>query len=330
MDLFAILRDGFLAMIGPVTAAYAISAIGLNLQFGYAGLLNFGHVAFMMVGAYGSAITVEAGGPFWLGIIVGILLAVVLGLLLGIPTLRLRADYFAITSIAAAEVLRLVIRSGWAEPVTNGVFGIQGTARTFFNLNPFTGGETYGLGSWLVTGRRLWVMIVGWLLVVFFILLTRRLIYSPWGRVLKAVREDEDATRSLGKNVFSYKLQALMIGGGIAAVAGILLAVDQQNVTPDAYLPRVTFILYVMVILGGAGTILGPVVGALIFQFLFFTFDAFMASAQAEISWVNDLLTPAQAGQIKWVLVGVGLMLLMIYRPQGVLGSREEVLIDAR
>jgi branched-chain amino acid transport system permease protein len=144
------------------------------------------------------------------------------------------------------------------------------------------------------------------------------------------VREDEDATRSLGKNVFSYKLQALMIGGGIAAVAGILLAVDQQNVTPDAYLPRVTFILYVMVILGGAGTILGPVVGALIFQFLFFTFDAFMASAQAEISWVNDLLTPAQAGQIKWVLVGVGLMLLMIYRPQGVLGSREEVLIDAR
>jgi branched-chain amino acid transport system permease protein len=330
MDLFAILRDGFLAMIGPVTAAYAVSAIGLNLQFGYAGLLNFGHVAFMMVGAYGSAITVEAGGPFWLGIIVGILLAVLLGLLLGIPTLRLRADYFAITSIAAAEVLRLVIRSSWAEPVTNGVFGIQGAARTFFNLNPFTGGETYGLGSWLVTGRRLWVMIVGWLLVVFFILLTHRLIHSPWGRVLKAVREDEDATRSLGKNVFAYKLQALMIGGGIAAVAGILLAIDQQNVTPDAYLPRVTFILYVMVILGGAGTILGPVVGALIFQFLFFTFDAFMASAQAEISWVNDLLTPAQAGQIKWVLVGVGLMLLMIYRPQGVLGSREEALIDAR
>lgn len=330
MDLFAILRDGFLAMIGPVTAAYAVSAIGLNLQFGYAGLLNFGHVAFMMVGAYGSAITVEAGGPFWLGIIVGILLAVLLGLLLGIPTLRLRADYFAITSIAAAEVLRLVIRSSWAEPVTNGVFGIQGTARTFFTLNPFTGGETYGLGSWLVTGRRLWVMIIGWLLVVLFILLTRRLIHSPWGRVLKAVREDEDATRSLGKNVFSYKLQALMIGGGIAAVAGILLAVDQQNVTPDAYLPRVTFILYVMVILGGAGTILGPVVGALIFQFLFFTFDAFMASAQAEISWINDLLTPAQAGQIKWVLVGVGLMLLMIYRPQGILGSREEVLIDAR
>jgi len=330
MDLFAILRDGFLAMIGPVTAAYAISAIGLNLQFGYAGLLNFGHVAFMMVGAYGSAITVDAGGPFWLGIIVGILLAVLLGLLLGIPTLRLRADYFAITSIAVAEVLRLVIRSSWAEPVTNGVFGIQGTARSFFDLNPFTGGQTYGLGRWLVTGRRLWVMIIGWLLVLFFILLTRRLMNSPWGRVLKAVREDEDATRSLGKNVFSYKLQALMIGGGIGAVAGILLAIDQQNVTPDAYLPRVTFILYVMVILGGAGTILGPFVGALIFQFLFFTFDAFMASAQAEISWVNDLLTPAQAGQIKWVLVGVGLMGLMIYRPQGILGSREEVLIDAR
>lgn len=330
MDVLGILRDGFLAMIGPVAAAYAISAIGLNLQFGYAGLLNFGHVAFMMIGAYGSAITVEAGGPFWLGIIVGILLAVLLGLLLGIPTLRLRADYFAITSIAVAEVLRLVIRSSWAEPVTNGVFGIQGTAKAFFDLNPFSGGDTYGIGNWLVTGRRLWIMIIGWILVVLFVLLTRRLIDSPWGRVLKAVREDEDATRSLGKNVFAYKLQALMIGGGIAAVAGILLAIDQQNVTPDAYLPRVTFILYVIVILGGAGTILGPVVGALIFQFLFFTFDAFMASAQADIGWVNDLFTPAQAGQIKWVLVGVGLMVLMIYRPQGVLGSREEVLIDAR
>lgn len=330
MDALEILRDGFLAMIGPVAAAYAISAIGLNLQFGYAGLLNFGHVAFMMVGAYGAAITVREGGPFWLGIIVGILLAVLLGLLLGIPTLRLRADYFAITSIAVAEVLRLVIRSSWAEPVTEGVFGIQGTAKAFFDLNPFGGGDTYGIGDWLVTGRRLWIMVIGWMLVVLFVLLTYRLINSPWGRVLKAVREDEDATRSLGKNVFAYKLQALMIGGGIAAVAGILLAIDQQNVTPDAYLPRVTFILYVIVILGGAGTILGPVVGALIFQFLFFTFDAFMASAQAEISWVNDLLTPAQAGQIKWVLVGVGLMALMIYRPQGILGSREEVLIDAR
>jgi branched-chain amino acid transport system permease protein len=328
MDLVNVFRDGVLAMIGPVTAAYAISAIGLNLQFGYTGLLNFGHVAFMLLGAYGMAITVEAGGPMLLGVLVGILLAVLLGVALGVPTLRLRADYLAIITIAAAEVLRLLVRSSWAEPLTNGVFGIQGPASDFFDLNPFPGGAVYGIGSWLVTGRRIWVMTLGWILVAVFVLLTRRLINSPWGRSIRAVREDEDAASALGTNVFNYKLQSLMLGGGIAAVAGILLAIDQQNVTPDSYLPNITFILYVIVILGGAGTIMGPVVGALVFQFVFFTLDSFMANAQAEIDFVGNILTPAQAGQIKLVLVGVGLMVLMIFWPQGILGNPEEVLVE--
>jgi branched-chain amino acid transport system permease protein len=330
VDVLNILRDGFIAMIGPVTAAYAISAISLNLQFGYTGLLNFGQVAFMLVGAYGTAITVDLGGSLWLGIFVGILAGVLLGLVLGLPTLRLRADYLAIVTIATAEVLRLLARSSWGQPITNGVFGIQGFATPFFDLNPFGGGTVYGFGSWLVTGRRLWIMIIGWSLVVLFILLTRRLMRSPWGRVLKAVREDEDATQSLGKNVFSYKLQSLMIGGAIGAVAGILLAVEQQNVTPDAFLPNITFILYVMVILGGAGTILGPVIGALMFQFLFFTFDALMASAQSDIDFVGNILSPAEAGQLKLVLVGVGLIVLMVFRPQGMLGDPDEVTLDGR
>lgn len=330
MDLLAILRDGTLAMIGPVTAAYAVSAMSLNLQFGYTGLLNFGQVAFMLFGAYGTAITVDLGGSLWLGIIVGIAAAVLLGLLLGLPTLRLRADYLAITTIAAAEVIRLVVRSSWAEPLTNGVFGIQGFANAFFALNPFTGGALYGFGSWVVTGRRLWVMIVSWTVVLLVMLLIRRLILSPWGRVLRAIREDEDATSSLGKDVFGYKLQSLMLGGAIGAIAGVLLAIDQQNVTPDLYLPNLTFILYVIVILGGPGTIIGPIIGALIFQFVYFTLDAIMASAQADVGWIGTLLTPAEAGQIKLILVGVGLILLMVYRPQGIMGDKNEVLIDGR
>lgn len=227
-------------------------------------------------------------------------------------------------------MIRLVVRSSWAQPLTNGVFGIQGFADSFFDLNPFPPAELYGIGSLVVTGRKLWVMIVGWTIAVLMTLLIRRLINSPWGRVLKAIREDEDATTSLGKNVFAYKLQALMIGGAIGGIAGMLLAIEQQNVTPDAYLPQVTFILYVIVILGGAGTILGPIVGAVVFQFLFFTVDALMVNAQANIGWVGDLLTPAAAGQVKLVLVGVGMMVLMIFRPQGILGSREEALIDER
>ena len=330
MDWIGILTDGALATVGPLTAAYALSAVGLNLQFGYGGLLNFGHVAFMMVGAYGTAITVDLGGSLWLGIAVGILTAVLLGFLLGLPTLRLRADYLAIATIAVAEALRLIIRSTWAAPFTNGVFGIQGFADEFFALNPFPTAKLYGFGSFVVTGRKLWVMIVSWIVVLLVTLLVRRIISSPWGRALKAIREDEDAASALGKNPFMFKLQVLMLGGAMAGLAGILIGIEQQNVTPDGYLPKVTFILYVIVILGGAGTIWGPILGAVVFQFLFFTIDSFMVDAQAHVGWVNDLLSPSDAGQLKLVFVGIGLMLLMIFRPQGLLGDREETLIDER
>jgi branched-chain amino acid transport system permease protein len=284
----------------------------------------------MMVGAYGTAMTVDAGGSLWLGIVVGILAAVLLGFLLGLPTLRLRADYLAIATIAVAEALRLIIRSTWAAPYTNGVFGIQGFADEFFALNPFPTAELYGFGSFVVTGRKLWVMIVSWIVVLLVTLLVRRIISSPWGRALKAIREDEDAASALGKNPFMFKLQVLMLGGAMAGLAGILIGIEQQNVTPDGYLPKITFILYVIVILGGAGTIWGPIVGAVVFQFLFFTVDSFMVDAQAHVGWVNDLLSPSDAGQLKLVFVGIGLMLLMIFRPQGLLGDREETLIDER
>jgi len=146
--------------------------------------------------------------------------------------------------------------------------------------------------------------------------------------VLKAIREDEDATRSLGKNVFAYKLQALTIGGGIAGLAGLLFALEQQNVHPDTYQPRVTFILFVMVILGGAGSLWGPVLGAVLFNFLFYGFDSLMARLQANVDFIGDALSPAEAGLIKYVLVGVALMLLMVFRPQGLLRSREEARAD--
>ena len=329
MDWMQILAAGVLAVIGPATAAYALGAIGLNLQFGYTGLLNFGHVASLLAGAYGTAMTVEFGGPLWLGILVGIAAAVLLGLLLGIPTLRLRADYFAITSIAAAEVLRLVVRSSWAEPLTGSVFGLQGFGRDFHALNPFPTSVLYGFGEFVVTGRALWVILVGWALVLLSILFTSRLIRSPWGRVLTAIREDEDATRSLGKNVFSYKLQGLMIGGAIASLAGILLALEQQSLHPDSFQPRITFILFVMVILGGAGSIWGALLGAAVFNFIFYATDALMARLQANVDWIGAFLSPAEAGLIKYILVGVALMLLMVYRPQGLLRSSDQGRNDA-
>src|SRR5687768_12673896 len=127
MDFADVFFRAVRASIGVEAAAYALAAAGLNVHFGYTGLLNFGQVGFMLVGAYGTAITVDQGGPLWLGILVGLGSAVVLALLLGLPTLRLRADYLAIVTIAVAEILRLVVRTQWAADnlKTRGVFGIQ-------------------------------------------------------------------------------------------------------------------------------------------------------------------------------------------------------------
>jgi neutral amino acid transport system permease protein len=233
------LIDALKAAVGVQAAAFALAAVGLNLQFGYTGLLNFGHVAFMLAGAYGTAIVVDSGGPLWLGLAVGIGAAVALGLLFGIPTLRLRADYLAIVTITAGETLRLIVRAGDRGSLTHGVYGIQRFADDLVAVNPFSPGS-YGVGRFAFSAYDLWVIVIGWTLVAAGTLLVRGLVSSPWGRVVKAIREDEDAVRSLGKNAFVYKLQSLCIGGVLGALAGALLAVNQQSVTPDYYLPATT------------------------------------------------------------------------------------------
>jgi neutral amino acid transport system permease protein len=314
-----ILIPAIRAAVGVPAAAYALTAIGLNIQFGYTGLLNFGQVGFMLVGAYGTAVTVDQGGSLWLGIVVGILAAVVLALLLGLPTLRLRADYLAIVTIAMAEILRLVARSNKAAGLTNGVFGIQRFANDFYRLNPIPDGR-YGIGNLSFSGRNLWVVVVGWSLVGLGALLVFFLVRSPWGRVLRSVREDEDAARSLGKNVFAFKMQSLVLGGGFGALAGILLAIDRQSVNPDTYLSIITFYAYTVLILGGAAKVLGPVLGAVVFWFLLQLTDGILRQGFD--------MSGADVGAVRFALVGLGLMALMIFRPQGILGEREGAILD--
>ena len=186
---------------GLAAAAYALSAIGLNLQFGYTGLVNLGHIASMLVGAYGTAIVVDAGGSLLLGVLVGLASAVVLGLVWGLPTLRLRADYLAIVTLSGAEILRYVVRSQWADSLTASVYGIQRFADVFYDWNPF-GEGSYG-----------------------------------------------------------------------------------------------------------------------------FSIDGFIVAAIGE-GWFGNLLTDIDAGPLRTVLLGAGLILLVVFRPQGLLGNREEVLLD--
>lgn len=330
MDFFAVFIDGARAAVGVPAIVYALAGIGLNLQFGYAGLLNFGHVGFLLVGAYGTGIAVNVWAwPFFAAVGFGVAMGIVLAVLMGIPTLRLRAEYLAIVTIAAAEILRIVVRSTSFESITGGPQGIQGIAVTFHDLNPIPDGE-YGIGSFSFSERTLWVMVVGWSLVALATVLVALLVNSPWGRVLRSIREDEDAARSLGKNVFVYKLQALAVGGGIASLGGIVLAVNANSVDPAFWRPIVTFFAYTIVILGGPARVMGPVFGAAIFWFVFQGFDTLMRQAMSPDSFAGRFIAPTDLGNIRFAVVGLILLLLVVFRPQGLIGRREETFVDAR
>ncbi len=330
MIIWDSIQAGLQAALGPTGAIYALAAIGLNLHFGYTGLLNFGQVGFMLVGAYGVAVAGATWGlSLWVGVLVAIAGAIVFALLLGLPTLRLRADYLAITTIAAAEILRLLYNSSYLQPLTGGVYGLQQFANGFFSVSPIAAGS-YGFGNVTFLSGDLWVMIVTWPLVGVAAFLLYLLVHSPWGRVLRAIREDEDAVRSLGKNVFSYKLQSLVLGGVIGALAGVMLAISQQAVTPTAFQPEVTFDLYTLLILGGAARIFGPILGSLLFWFVFNFITSLLTTLTTNGSIPASVFSSDEVGAVAIGLVGLALIALMVFRPQGILGDRREMLLDVR
>ena len=330
MDWPSIFGNAVQGMVGPEAAYFALAAVGLNIHFGYTGLLNFGQVGFMLVGAYGVAVSVATfGWSLWVGLLVGIACSVLLALILGLPTLRLRGDYLAIATIAAAEVLRYFYRSSTLEPLTGGVYGLRQFADEFFDLNPYAPGS-YGWGQVTFDDRSLWVMTVGWGLVALSCLMVLLLMSSPWGRVLRSVREDELAARSLGKSAYAFKLQSLVLGGVLGAVAGVLMAVSIQSVQPDSYDPKVTFYLYTIVILGGASRVLGPVLGSVIFWFLLTFLDSFLRSATASGVISPEVLDSGDVGAARFVVVGLALVLLMVYRPAGILGNQKELRLDVK
>ena len=330
-ELLDALAVALKAGIGFQAVFFALLAIGLNVQFGYTGLLNFGQIAFAMLGGYGIAISVANWGlPFWTGVAIGLAAAVLLALLLGIPTLRLRADYLAIATIAAAEGLRLTFRSVSATPVTNGTRGISGFSDPFVQLAPWDTGRRYSILGTRWSGADLWVTLVGWLLVALACLLVWLLVRSPWGRVIKSIREDEDAVRALGKNVYVYKMQALVLGGVLGALGGMVYAVGTASATPDQYQNANTFLAYAALILGGAARVLGPVVGAMLLYFIIQFADTGLRTLIGNGVIPEDLLSATDVAQIRFVIIGLGLMLLLIFRPQGIFGDRREVMLDAR
>ncbi|MEI5673815.1 MULTISPECIES: branched-chain amino acid ABC transporter permease [Nocardioides] len=331
MDFLEILRTALQQALGPTAIVYVLAAIGINVHFGYTGLLNFGQSGFMAVGAYGLAVTVVIlDGSFWLGVAVSFVAALALAIVLGLPTLRLRADYLAIVTIATSEALRLVFGSVEMKDTFGGSNGLTGYSKVYKDLNPYSDGIDLGFISY----RRddLWNITVGWSLVAICCLVVWALMRSPWGRVLRSIREDEDAVRSLGKNVFAYKMQALILGGMIGGLAGLFFALKQASVVPTDYNTNLTFLAYTALLVGGAARVLGPVVGGVILWFLLSGLGATfgqMTSGPDPIlpTWLMD---SSQSSLTRFIVTGLALMLLMIFRPQGIFGDRREIAIDGR
>ena len=174
------------------------------------------------------------------------------------------------------------------------------------------------------------LLIVGWTMVLLASIFVWRLINSPWGRVVKAIREDEDAARALGKNVFGYKLQSLIIGGVIGALAGILRTWDSGFVQSEQFRPQTTFFIWTVLILGGAASKWGPVLGAAIFWFVLLFVEELIRQMVGN-EWIPEwFIDSTDIGRVRLIMMGLMLASLMIWRPQGILGKREEALLDAR
>ena len=330
MDFLFITQQTLSATIGVNTIIFALAAIGLNMHFGYTGLLNFGQAGFLAIGAYSVAVPVISFGlPLLVAFLIGIFNSIIFALILGIPTLRLRADYLAIVTIAAAEIVRQIARSATFNSTLGGSDGITGKfGADFFALNQFKSGLNTPILRF--NANDLWVIITGWLLVALIVFIMWVMVNSPWGRLMRAIREDEDAVRSLGKNVYLYKMQSLIIGGVIGACGGFVYALSRQSVQPDNYVTALTFFAYTVLILGGAARVFSPVVGAMIFWFLIVFIEQVLRQAVANDLIPDWLIGANQVSQISFMLMGIGLMLLMILRPQGIFGDKKELALDAK
>jgi neutral amino acid transport system permease protein len=282
------------------------------------------------VGAYGVAISVtQWDAPLLVAVLIGAGAAVVLALLLGLPTLRLRADYLAIVTIAASEILRFVIAAPTWRGVTGGSDGLNGFAAGYFDINPISTGN-YGFGPWRYGARDLWILTSGWTLVLLATLLVWLLIRSPWGRIVKAIREDEDAVRSLGKNVVSYKMQSLIVGGVIGAFGGMVMVLSQNTATPGSFVTVPTFYAYAALILGGLARTWGPVIGSMVLWGLL-AFTQTVVNEMVANDYIPDsVMDSNQAGNVRFILLGVLLVALVVFRPQGMFGDKREIALGER
>ena len=273
---------------------FGIVSLSLNLEFGFAGLANFGKVAFFLIGAYTYALLSQIGLPFYLCLIAGALISAIFGLLISLPALRLRADYLAIAILAFGEILRLIVKSeDW---LAGGDWGV--TVSPAISL----AGASHRVDA-LVN-----IALVYFCLFICFLVI-QLLANSPYGRAMRAIREDEVAAEALGKDRSKYKAQALMLGSAMAGVAGGLYVQYLHCVLPGMFMPMITFTVWIMVLLGGPGNNWGVLLGATLVQI----FERGTNIAK------DYLVLPIDPSNLQYILFGALIILVLLYRPQGLL-----------
>lgn len=297
-----------------LTATYGIFALGIQLNKGTTGITNLAQAGFMAIGAYTYAIlVVREDWNWWVAMLAGIGAAMVAAVLVGLPSLRLRADYFAITTLAFSEIVRYLADN--ERELTNGSQGLFGYNDDWFELSLAIERRLDDAGI-PTPGFLLPLALVSIALLLVLTLLVGALVRTPWGRVLRAIREDEDAARALGKNTLVYKLQSLALSAALAAVAGYVLAFNLTLLTPEQFDPVFTIFGYVIVILGGLGSYVGVVIGSFVLMTLL------EATRYVELPLAAD-----RVAAVRFVIVGAVLMLLVAFRPQGILGKRQEMVL---
>jgi branched-chain amino acid transport system permease protein len=300
--------------VGILAGTYTLFTLGLQLNVGFTGIVNFGQAGFMAVGAYTMAVlVVKAGWSFWFALPAAVLMAMAFGLLVGLPSLRLRADYFAIATIAAAEIVRLTAQN--ARGLAGGNQGILGYDESWNDLSDRIS-EWLQSAGWSDPETLFPLLVVVWLVAAIATVVLHFMQRSPWGRVLRAIREDEDAARALGKNTLAYKLQSLSIAALLGALAGFFLAIDLAFLHPTEFDPLFTFIGYGVLVLGGVANYWGVAVGSIIM------WTILEGSRFLELPMSTEHIAAA-----RFMFVGLVLILLMAFRPQGIFGKREEMVL---
>lgn len=285
----------YILHITIICLIYILFASSLNLELGYAGLYNFGHVGFFAIGAYSSALITVGGYPIWFGLVASMVVAAFVGLLFAWPVLRLTGDYFGVASLAFAEMIRLVLlNERW---LTRGPMGIPGIPRI----------ELMGLAGNSVT------LLIVFLLTLFSLLCMRAILSSPFGRTLKLIREDEHVARAFGKNVVSFKTRTIAVGSAFGGLAGALWAHYIGYISPNDFSLQLTVLVVLCVVLGGRGTLAGPVLGSIIVVTVgeglrFLPLPATMTAGVAHI---------------QSMLFGLVLVFLMLRRPQGIIAETD-------